>query len=582
MFPKGIVANFTEETIAQAAVLDTSVSNVASFIQPIGVIFVPQSLPLVRNRPLQNRELPTPIQTDKLKPLLDGYDVGLTSILCNGFRFGFSLHFEGSRKSFFAHNLLSARKNPEIVDAKLSKELAANRLAGPFDAPPFANFRVSPLGVVPKKTSGEYRLIHHLSYPNGDSVNDGISSDYSTVNYARVDDAIAMIKRLGRGCFLAKTDIKSAFRIIPTRPSDYDLLGIFWQGKYYYDKAMPMGCASSCRTFEMFSTALEWVAKKHLPIPHLIHILDDYLMAAPSFQQCCIDLQNFLSLCQYLGVPIAPEKTVGPQNILSFAGIELDTLSMEARLPADKIEKCKLLISSFLRRKKVTLREIQSLTGVLNFACSVVVPGRAFLRRLIDLTKGVKSAHYFVRLTKWVKAELSMWQSFLDDFNGRSFFLSDIWLDSFSLNLYTDAAASLGYGAVFGNEWCFGAWPDNWKQLNITILEFYPIVLSVLLWGDKMRNQRITFFTDNAALVDIINKSTSRDVIVMIFVRRLVLACLKFNILFRARHVPGVKNILADSLSRLQVSKFKQLAPVGVHASPTVIPTDLLPPNWPI
>ena len=44
----------------------------------------------------------------------------------------------------------------------------------------------------------------------------------------------------------------------------------------------------------------------------------------------------------------------------------------------------------------------------------------------------------------------------------------------------------------------------------------------------------------------------------MVFVRRLVLACLKFNILFRARHVPGVKNILADSLSRLQVSKFKQ------------------------
>ena len=84
---------------------------------------------------------------------------------------------------------------------------------------------------------------------------------------------------------------------------------------------------------------------------------------------------------------------------------------MEARLPADKIEKCKLLISSFLRRKKVTLRQIQSLTSVLNFACFVVVPGTAFLRRLIDLTKGVESAHYFVRLTKWVKADLSTWQS---------------------------------------------------------------------------------------------------------------------------------------------------------------------------
>ena len=55
-----------------------------------------------------------------------------------------------------------------------------------------------------------------------------------------------------------------------------------------------------------------------------------------------------------------------------------------------------------------------------------------------------------------------------------------------------------------------------------------------------------TFYTDNAASVDIINKATSRDVTVMIFVRRLVLACLKYNILFRARHVPGVKNVLAD------------------------------------
>ena len=54
----------------------------------------------------------------------------------------------------------------------------------------------------------------------------------------------------------------SAFRILPIKPSDYDLLGIFWQGRYYYDCAMPMGCASSCRTFEMFSTAIEWVAKK--------------------------------------------------------------------------------------------------------------------------------------------------------------------------------------------------------------------------------------------------------------------------------------------------------------------------------
>ena len=209
----------------------------------------------------------------------------------------------GDHISFFATNLISTQQNPEIVSAKISKELAAGRLAGPFDTPPFPNFRVSPLGVVPKKAPGEYHLIHHLSFPRGACVNDGISTEDASVQYARVDDTVAMIKHLRQGVFLAKTDIKSAFRIIPILPTDYDLLGIFWHGKYYYDRVMPMGCASSCRTFEIFSTAIKWVAKKHLSMPHLIHILDDYLMTAPTFHQCRINLDRFLSLSAYLGVP---------------------------------------------------------------------------------------------------------------------------------------------------------------------------------------------------------------------------------------------------------------------------------------
>ena len=316
--------------------------------------------------------------------------MALTSVLCAGFTFGFPIHFRGYHISFFATNLISAQQNPEIVSAKISKELVAGRLAGPFDTPPFPNFRVSPLGVVPKKAPGEHHLIHHLSFPRGASVNDGISTEDASVQYARVDDAVAMIQHLRQGCFLAKTDIKSAFRIILILPTDYDLLGIFLQGKYYNDRVMPMGCASFCRTFEIFSTAMEWVAKKHLSMPHLIHIFDDYLMTAPTFHQCRINLDRFLSLCTYLGVPMAPEKTAGPETVLAFAGIELDTLRMEACLPLDKTAKCQTLIFTFLTRKKVTLREIQSLLGLLNFACSVFVPSRAFLGRLIDLRKGVK------------------------------------------------------------------------------------------------------------------------------------------------------------------------------------------------
>ena len=529
---------------------------------------------------LPNQNLPTPIQVNRLIPLLTKYHQGLTLYLCSGFQHGFPIHSEGPRLASVAPNLLSAQQHPHVVDEKLAKELAAHRLAGPFDTPPFPNLRISPLGVVPKKTPGAYRLIHHLSYPQGSSVNDGIAFEHSTVSYARVDDAIKLIKQAGRGCFLAKTDIQNAFRIIPIRPADYNLLGMCWRGKYYYDRCMPMGCASSCQTFEIFSSAIEWIAKNLLHIQFMIHLLDDFLLVSPAFDTCLVQLENFLALCDYLGIPMAPDKTIGPSNVLSFAGIELDSNCMEARLPQDKLEKCISLIIDFSRRKKVTLRELQSLLGLLNFACSVVVPGRAFLRRLIDLTKGTRRPDHYIRLTRAARADLSTWSQFLHEFNGRSLFLHDVWLDSGTLQLYTDASGVLGFGAIFGDHWCYGEWPDNWKGLNIAILEFYPILLSVLLWGRHMSNQRIVFFTDNEALVHVINKATCRDPALMVFVRRLVLESLRHNIVFRARHVPGIYNELADSLSRLQVQRFRQLAPLSMHPSPTVIPLPLQPHSW--
>ena len=318
-------------------------------------------------------------------------------------------------------------------------------------------------GLFSRKSLVNFVVIHHLSYPKGLSVNDGIPHEYSSVSYANIEDAIRFIKNAGHGCFLAKTDIQSAFRIIPINPKDYNLLGMKWDSLYYYDRSMPMGCSSSCRTFEILSTAVELIARHRLRIKFILHLLDDFLIIAPSYEAC----SQFLRLCSYLGIPMAPDKTVGPSTTLSFAGIELDSLSMEARLPRDKIHKCTALISQFLRRKKVTLQELQSLLGLLNFACAVVKPGRALLKRLIDLTLGIRSAHHLIRLTSEAKADLRLWLSFLSKFNGKSFFLLDEWFNSHKLNLFTDASGALGFGAIFGTHWCYGRWPNEWAYTNI-------------------------------------------------------------------------------------------------------------------
>ena len=223
--------------------------------------------------------LPTPVKLSNLRPLLSGYIHDKAQFLIDGFTFGFRINSVVEDAVYDAPNLLSARLSPHIVDIKLQKELDSNRIAGPFAGPPLPNFRISPLGVVPKKSPGEYRMIHHLSYPKGGSVNDGIDPQFSSVSYATIDDAILCIKKSGVGSFLAKTDIKHAFRIIPIHPGDYHLLGMQWKGSFYYDKCMPMGCdASSCKTFEALSTAIEWSARNELQIPYMVHLLDDFFI----------------------------------------------------------------------------------------------------------------------------------------------------------------------------------------------------------------------------------------------------------------------------------------------------------------
>ena len=101
-----------------------------------------------------------------------------------------------------------------------------------------------------------------------------------------------------------------------------------------------------------------------------------------------------------LPAPLVASKTLGPSQVLEFMGIELDSIRMRARLPEDKLTCTRELLTSFTRRRSARLVELQSLIGTLQFACRVVVPGRTFLQRIINLTRGVPSRFHHIRLNK--------------------------------------------------------------------------------------------------------------------------------------------------------------------------------------
>ena len=170
---------------------------------------------------------------------------------------------------------------------------------------------------------------------------------------------------------------------------------------------------------------------------------------------------------------------------------------------------------------------------------------------------------------------MQAWAAFLTSFNGRVICLPDSWISSFSLKLYTDASAA-SYAAVFGSQWIQRDFPSTWQNVNIAVKELVPIVLAVHLWGDSLKNKKITFFCDNQAIVSVINNQSSKDTTIMTLVRKLVLTSLTQNFVFASKHIPGRHNVIADCLSRSQIDRTRRIAP-WLDTEAQQVPTTSLP-----
>lgn len=98
-------------------------------------------------------------------------------MLRKDFNEGFAILYIGPKIQVLAKKLRSALICPQVVRDKTEKNFwHLGRILGPFDNALLEHMRVSLLGIVLKKAPGNFKLIHHLSHPEGESVNDYIGS----------------------------------------------------------------------------------------------------------------------------------------------------------------------------------------------------------------------------------------------------------------------------------------------------------------------------------------------------------------------------------------------------------------------
>ena len=512
--------------------------------------------------------------------------------IVHGLRFGFRVGFHKDTAGGTGRpprNMPSARDRPEVIDEYLAVECSKGRVIGPLDQALFPDIHVNRFGVIPKGTSGKWRLIVDMSFPEGASVNDGVSEALSTLTYIGIGDAVKGITTRGKGTRMAKVDVKSAYRNIPVHPEDRWLMGMRWRETLFVDTALPFGLRSAPKIFTAIADAVEWIAREE-GVQFVIHYLDDFLvLGAPDTNECETAVQKLLDVFSRLGLPVATDKLEGPTTRLVFLGFELDTVAWEIRLPRQKLEDLKELIRQWVGRRTCSRKELESLVGKLGHAAQVVPPGKTFMRRLFELKAAMGQARGKIRLNNGFRSDIMWWATFLEPWNGVRMMKDNSQQQAASI--WTDASGSFGCGAwnPATSEWFQMQWSTGQGQVQsgieeegITLKELLPVVLACAIWGRYWAGQVVRFYCDNTGAVAVVNSGYSRIPQIMHLLRCLFFIRARFHVEVWATHTPGVQNGMADAISRNNLHYFFYQAP-DAQRRRIAIPVALLVeqrPDW--
>lgn len=562
-------------------------------------------LPLARC-PHTGHSISTPLRASTWASQLSstGYDPLLSLFIVRALRLGVPLGYTGPTDlQQHCTNLKSADEFPDFVTSAIQKEIGTGRQLGPFTSPPFPFYRLSPLGTVEKKVPlgstrrEKRRKIHHLSWPRGAAVNDNL--ERKQVTLSRFDAFADLVRHAGKGCHMSKLDIGSAYRNIPVQPADWPLLGFEWNHLFYWDTVLPFGLGSSSLLFETPALAARHILNVRVHQSKTDQYADDFFQVTPASHGIQIARQSLSQsisiLHDELGLPVPADKVEGPNTQLTVLGLLLDSNSMSICLDPIRLADMRTLVSHWQHKTCYTRKQLQSLIGLLMFACIAIRPGRIFLHRMLSLLRSIPEHSNNTPATRTppvhgfsshsdMRRDLSWWQHHLLTWNGTTLLYELQWTSSASLQLATDAC-NTGYGARYGNEWFNGQWTDAELTLatrdsrtSMPYLELTALLYAAATWGHTWARKQITFLCDCNPIVQALTSHKSSNPHIQQMERTLIHLAATHNFHYRVQHVPGVDNVLADALSRFDMQTFRHSLPSANHSPTTRVPLPI--PTW--
>ena len=236
--------------------------------------------------------------------------------------------------------------NPLVRD-RVEKQILEEIAVGNYVSTSVKPTIISALGAVPKPDSEDLRLIHDCSMPPGQGVNNYIEIEKQ--KFQTLDDAVKLIKQ---GYYMAKIDLRHAYRSVPVHPSNYNALGLKWrftgetQFTYLVDTRLPFGGRSAPGIFHRLTQSVRrMMARRGFDM--IIVYLDDFLVIGKTKAECQAAFDTLRDLLQSLGFELSPSKVILPCQRLVFLGIFIDAIKLTLSLPAVKLAELRSAITTF-------------------------------------------------------------------------------------------------------------------------------------------------------------------------------------------------------------------------------------------
>ncbi len=492
--------------------------------------------------------------------------------ILNGITYGFSLIDKSTSISnisrAFVPNSYSV-KHPSVkirVEEQIHEEMACGNYIVPHSIPRI----VSALAVVPKSGDG-IRLIHDLSRPEGASLNTYASKD--PCQFISVNDALNLIKP---GWYMAKVDLRSAYRSVHIPKDEYTLTGLSWTFKgdshptLLCDTRLPFGARKSPAIFNRLTQAVTRLMSRRGHA--IVSYLDDFFICAPDFHSCVTSLNVLITLLRQLGFQINWRKVIDPCQSLCFLGIIINTVRGTLALDNAKHMELLKLVKNFAHKTRASRRQLESLAGKLCWASRVIPWGNTHTKAVFSMLSTLKKPNHKCRLTG-ILPELEWWRFWLEQ--GTNY--RRIWQPCQQLQVVTDACPLAGGGFCQG-DWFFTHWPSDSPGLmphHINTKELASVVTAAHRWRTQWAGHHVTVLTDNSVTAAVINKGSAANTTCLHLLKHLACLAIEHGFTISAQHIPGRTNVLADCISRLHqpgmLHKLASMLHLPLHPSHLVV-----------